>query len=100
MRASPSLLGIGFLGFVALSCGGDTLCQSGAKYGTQCYVASDVRTPPGQHPPSAAEPPAWWQPTPPPKFGSSGSGGTTGGTVPMSSPSWRPSGMITDAGTD
>jgi hypothetical protein len=48
------------------ACGGDTYCQSGPKYGTQCYSMTDVRSPPGQRPPGAGEPPQWWKTTPPP----------------------------------
>jgi hypothetical protein len=51
--------------FAFTACGGDTYCQSGAKYGTQCYSMTDVRTPPGQRPPPAGEPPNWWSGPPP-----------------------------------
>jgi hypothetical protein len=44
----------------------DTYCQSGAKYGTQCYSMTDVRSQPGQRPPPPGEPPSWWNGPPPP----------------------------------
>ena len=34
--------------------GGGTYCQSGPKYGTQCYSQMDLQ-PPGSPPPSATE---------------------------------------------
>jgi hypothetical protein len=34
--------------------GGGTYCQSGPKYGTQCYSQMDLQ-PPGSPPPSAAD---------------------------------------------
>jgi len=52
--------------FAVVGCGADTYCQSGAKYGTQCYSMTDVRSPPGQRPPPASEPTAWWGGPPPP----------------------------------
>jgi hypothetical protein len=42
---------LGALGLLA-ACGpgGGTYCQSGSKYGTQCYSQMDVSNPPGQRP--------------------------------------------------
>src|SRR5262249_12398866 len=60
MFATLSLCAVGLLGCV------DTYCQSGAKYGTQCYSMTDVRTPPGQRPPLSNEPPLWYKGPPPP----------------------------------
>ena len=37
------------------SAGSGTYCQSGAKYGTQCYSQADVGSPPGQRPPAPAD---------------------------------------------
>jgi len=36
--------------------GGGTYCQSGPRYGTQCYSNADVTAPPGQRPPTQGEP--------------------------------------------
>jgi hypothetical protein len=41
------------LGACAMTPGSGTYCQSGAKYGTQCYAEPDVKEPPG----AAREPP-------------------------------------------
>jgi hypothetical protein len=61
----------GLLALAAPGCGGDTYCQSGPKYGTQCMSLSDARNSPGQRPPLSSEPPSWYQPKPPFAFGSS-----------------------------
>src|SRR5437762_12842581 len=75
--------------WAALGCGGDTYCQSGSKYGTQCTTLNDVRNPPGA--PMYRNEHAWWnQPAPPGTFGSSGSTAGTGTSAPMSSPAWKP----------
>jgi hypothetical protein len=90
--------------FAALmwSCGaGGTYCQSGKKMGTNCYSMSDVRTPPGTRPPPAGEATFWNQA--PPNQGTFGGPAalptTTTGTVPMSSPAWKPT-LPSDAGVD
>ena len=65
MFATLSFSSLGLLGCA------DTYCQSGAKYGTQCYSMTDVRTPPGQRPPLSSEPPLWYKgPPPPTRYGS------------------------------
>jgi hypothetical protein len=51
---------------LALAACANTYCQSGPKYGTQCYSMTDVRTPPGQRPPLSSEPPLWYNGPPPP----------------------------------
>ncbi len=61
---------VGLVTLVAAGCGGDTYCQSGPKYGTQCMSLTDARNPPGQRPPLSSEPPSWYQPKPPYMFGS------------------------------
>lgn len=50
------VLGFG-LGLVGCSgAQGGTYCQSGSKYGTQCYSMADIQSPPGQRPPPADAP--------------------------------------------
>jgi hypothetical protein len=62
-------LAISALALTALACGpgAGVYCQSGPKYGTECYSEADVRNPPGEQrpheePPRKGEPPS----TPPP----------------------------------
>lgn len=50
------VLGFG-LGLVGCSgAQGGTYCQSGSKYGTQCYSLADIQSPPGQPPPPPTPP--------------------------------------------
>jgi hypothetical protein len=37
--------------------GSGTYCQTGSKYGTQCYAEPDVTSPPGSHPEPTEHPP-------------------------------------------
>src|SRR5450432_3050187 len=90
----------GLSALLADGCGGDTYCQSGPKYGTQCYSLSDVRTPPGQRPPLSSEPPPRWQPEPPPNFGTTASPASNGAPAPLGSPAWHPDEPSADAGPD
>ena len=56
--AKPTLLSLILVCLAALmaACGpdGGTYCQSGPKYGTQCYSKMDLQ-PPGSPPPPAGE---------------------------------------------
>jgi len=55
----------------ALACGADTYCQSGPKYGTQCYSLTDVQRQQEQRPRIWGEPSTWSNgPPPPARFGS------------------------------
>jgi len=99
MTTSPWLAGtLSALLLSTVSCGGDTYCQGGPKYGTTCHSLSDVRQAPGQRPPLSSEPPNWWQPAPPLKLPTGVSAAPTGTSIPMSSPAWRPKPVIFDAG--
>ncbi|MES1177286.1 MAG: hypothetical protein ABUL62_23390 [Myxococcales bacterium] len=56
--AKLSLLWLVLVGLIAFAAGcgpgGGTYCQSGPKYGTQCYSAMDLQ-PPGSPPPPAGD---------------------------------------------
>jgi hypothetical protein len=65
MRSTFLFAILGSCALALAGCGGDTACQSGPKYGTQCYSLTDVRSGPGQRPPSVSEPPQWWNGPPP-----------------------------------
>ena len=49
-------LAIALVATTACGPGSGTYCQSGAKYGTQCYSQADVSNPPGQRPDPPREP--------------------------------------------
>ncbi len=59
-----SLIGLVFISLVsACAPGSGTYCQTGPRYGTQCYAEPDVRQPPGAprpvpESPRKGEPPA------------------------------------------
>jgi hypothetical protein len=72
MRLNSSMLALGPLALALLASCAETYCQSGAKYGTECYSGADVQA--ERRAQGRQEPPAemkWWvppsaRPAPPP----------------------------------